>query len=114
MTEDIKAALSRSQAGMRFIAQMSIYNRGDFERLEQFLADSYHALDDPADLADFFSEQYSTAGKLRVKSIVEVDDHFAKVILEAQQQDSLYEMELRVEPDYPHRVTAYRFEAIQP
>jgi hypothetical protein len=36
-----KIILAHSQAGLRFIAQMTVYNRGEFERLRQFILTNY-------------------------------------------------------------------------
>ncbi len=37
------AALVTSNAGMRLMAQQMLYNRGDFERLREFIGESYTA-----------------------------------------------------------------------
>jgi hypothetical protein len=108
---DDKLALRISQAGMRFIAQMTIYNSGDFERLRQFISESYH----PDLLASMSVEErvaefrswYQTLGKVRVKQVIGTGKHHVIVLVETQTGDGYFLNELKVEEDYPHRVIAF-------
>ena len=109
--EQDKFALRASQAGMRFIAQMHIYNGGDEMRLTQFIADSYHAdqlaaLPVAARLADL-QQMRSEAGRVKVKQVMATNEHHVIVIVAAEQDDRLYYMEMRVEEEYPHRITQF-------
>lgn len=107
---DDKTALRASQAGMRFIAQMTIYNSGNFERLRTYIAESYHPdllAEQPVDdwLAAF-GEQYEALGKLRVVQLVGTGQYHVMVLLEAQLADDLLLNDVQVEEDYPHRILA--------
>lgn len=113
---DDRVALRISQAGMRFIAQMTIYNSGDFERLSQFISESYHAgalANDPLDeRLDDFRYQYETLGKVRVRQVIGTGKHHVLVLLEAEKSDSFFLNELKVEEDYPHHITEFNFTAV--
>lgn len=106
-----KLALRASQAGMRFIAQMTIYNSGDFARLRQFVAESYHAdllAEQSIDArVDEFRQRYDAVGKLRVHQVIATGKHLVIVLLSAQNDDQFYLNELKVEEDYPHHVIGY-------
>ncbi len=41
MDETARQQLTRSHAGMRLVAQLSIFNKGDFDRLRQFMTNYY-------------------------------------------------------------------------
>jgi hypothetical protein len=108
---DDKLALRLSQAGMRFIAQMTIYNSGAFDRLRTFIAESYH----PDLLAQQPDEEwlallralYETLGKVRVRQVIGMGKHHVIVLLETQHGEGYFLSEIKVEEDYPHRITAY-------
>ncbi len=114
---DDKLALRISQAGMRFIAQMTIYNSADFERLRTFLAESYHpdllAQESAEERLADFREQYATIGKLRVRQVVGTGKHHVIVLLEAQNQDEFFLCELIVEEEYPHLITDYALATVE-
>jgi hypothetical protein len=109
-----KLALRRSQAGMRFIAQMTIYNSENTERLRQFIADSYHdTLLQEADTETRLHDLQQTlqqVGKLRVKQVMATNEHQAIVVMQAQQAEGLFYCEVQVETDYPHKITRYLFQ----
>ena len=108
---DDKLALRISQAGMRLIAQMTIYNSGDFERLRQYIEESYH----PDILADetveqrlaIFREQYETIGKVRIKQVIGSGKHHVIVLLETENEEGYLLNELKVEEDYPHQIIVF-------
>ena len=109
---DDKLALRISQAGMRFIAQMTIYNSGDFERLHQFVDESYAEAalaEQPVDarIAEF-QQRYATLGKLRVQQVIGTGKHHVLVLLRAQNDDEFYLNELKVDEEYPHLIIEYR------
>ncbi len=105
---DDKFELRISQAGMRFIAQMTIYNSGNFERLRSYVAESYHpdvlAQESLEERLDDFRYQYETLGKLRVVQLVGTGKHHVIVLLKAQKVDDYFLNSLEVEEDYPHRI----------
>lgn len=107
---DDKIALRISQAGMRFIAQMTIYNSGAFDRLLTFIDESYHpdllAQESAQERLRHFQAQYTEWGKLRVRQVIGTGKHHVVVLLDAQNSDEYLVGELHVEGDYPHRVTA--------
>jgi hypothetical protein len=106
-----KLALSGSQAGMRFIAQMKFYNDANFERLRVFIEDSYM----PELLAEhnttvrltMLQEQLKTMGRLRVKQVLAAGKHQVGVAVSAELTDELFFIEVQVEEDYPHRIMKF-------
>ncbi len=108
---DDKLALRVSQAGMRFIAQMTIYNSGDFDRLRQFIGESYA----PALLGDAgvdawldsFRAQREEVGKLRVRQVIGTGKYHVIVLLEAEKGDDLILSEMKVDEEYPHLIVEY-------
>jgi hypothetical protein len=111
--EQDKIALRASNAGMRLIAQTTIYNSGDAERLTQFVTDSYHdnALEEnsAAKRLEEFQTLFSQIGRMKVKQVVGTNKHHAVVILEAEKDDGFYYTEIEVEEDYPHKILRYQF-----
>jgi hypothetical protein len=112
---DDKIALRISQAGMRFIAQMTIYNAGDFDRLSKYISDSYHpdalASEPLSERLDDFCYQFETFGKVRVRQVIGTGKHHVLVLLEAEKSDDFFLNELKVEEDYPHHITEFNFTA---
>ena len=108
---DDKLALRISQAGMRFIAQMTIYNSGDFDRLRQYIEESYHpdllAQESVEDRLAIFHEQHATIGKVRVTQVVATGKHHVVVVMEAEREEGYLVNEMAVEDDYPHRIVAF-------
>ncbi|MGJ3238704.1 MAG: hypothetical protein ACFE0Q_08365 [Anaerolineae bacterium] len=114
-----KVALRASQAGMRFIAQTHIYNSGNWERLRQFIADSYSAdlLDDqPVDgRLQMFQTTQERVGRLKVKQVVATHDHRVVLIVETETGEHPYFLvDLIVEEDYPHKIIAYSHQPLAP
>lgn len=112
-----KLALRKSQAGMRFIAQMHLYNQENPDRLRQFIEDSYNddllAAQDVEQRLDELLSQVGRLGKLRVKQVLAANEHHVVVIMEAQNAPGFYYSEFKVEPDYPHKITFYLFQPMQ-
>ena len=106
-----RTALQQSQAGMRFIAQMTIYNSGDFRRLRTFIREGYHesALESEslAERLAVFRQMYAAIGRLRIRQVIATDKHHIVVMLEAEKSDVLFLNDLQVHPDYPHQILAY-------
>ena len=105
---DNRATLAGSQAGMRFIAQMTIYNSGDFERMRSFIVESYSPdlvePDSVDERLEDFRAQRAAVGKLRVRQVVGTGKYHVIVLLEAEQGEDFILSELKVEEDYPHRI----------
>ncbi len=113
-----KLALRASQAGMRFIAQMTIYNSGDDTRLAQFIDQAYHPqLLDAQSVAgrvQVFKTTRNRLGRLKVKQVIATGEHQAIVVMETEHTNDYFMMQIQVEEDYPHRITAYMHQPLQP
>jgi hypothetical protein len=116
MADTTQQTLARSHAGMRLIAQTTLYNRGDFERLRTFVADNYRPESlDVMSAKDRFLDlkmTYRVAGKLRVRQVVAVGEHRVVVMLQGQKNSSIYLAQLAVEEDYPHKVLDYHHQLL--
>jgi hypothetical protein len=108
---DNRATLAGSQAGMRFIAQMTFFNQGDFDRLRTFITYGYDPalLDDQSvdDRLHQLQSIYKTLGKMRVSEIISADKYRVAMLLEAQHASDLYYTRIKVGEDYPHHVIQY-------
>ncbi|MCB9450630.1 MAG: hypothetical protein H6672_04280 [Anaerolineaceae bacterium] len=107
---DLKTALALSSAGKRFIAQMTLYNTGNFERLATFIAESYTpeqlAEQSAADRLAALQQAHTEAGRLRVFHHVSVTDYRVVLLLQSE-SGSLYYNRLKVDEEYPHLITQY-------
>ena len=114
-----KVVLRASQAGMRFIAQSHIYNTGNWERLQSFIADSYH-VDKLAEQAaehrlDIFKTTFDKVGRMKVKQVVGTHEHRAIVVVEVEHGELPYFLvDIAVEEEYPHKIIAYSHQPLQP
>lgn len=105
-----QAALGKSHAGLRLIAQLRLFNRADFPHLRQFITESYH----PDALAEQrVSERlaslrllHADSGRLRVNQAIAVDPHHVVVMAQTERGGYVL-LDLMVEEDYPHRITAF-------
>jgi len=106
-------AVIKSQAGMRFIAQQTIYNKGDFQRLRQFIEDSYAEnilAVDPVDRRVLdLKTSYKLNGRLKVKQVIGTSEHQVVLVLEAEKNDDYLYAEMQVEDEYPHKITHFLF-----
>ncbi|NWG15083.1 MAG: hypothetical protein HXY41_00470 [Chloroflexi bacterium] len=104
-----QAYLTGNSAGMRLIALLTLYNRGDFDRLRAYIADNYApaALAEQdadartADLRDRF-EQW---GKLRIEQVLGIAEHQVIALVQAQEGGGYHALQVAVEEDFPHRLT---------
>ena len=107
---DLKTALALSSAGKRFIAQMTLYNSGNFDRLATFIAESYTpeqlAEQPAADRLAAMQQAQDEAGRLRIFHHISVDDYRVVLLLQ-NQTGNLYYNRLKVSEDYPHLITQY-------
>lgn len=108
MQEVNKDLLKKSAAGMRLIAQVTLYNRGDFARLKTFISESLHPtlLDEqPASSrVAVLKAQYRLSGKLRVQQIIATDKHHVVVLMQQERRSDFLMTSLAVEEEYPHRI----------
>ncbi len=102
-----KATLRLSNAGMRLIAQQTLLNNGDAERLRVFITDSYAASALESQPVVSRLADLQALGKLRVFQVLAADKHRVVLLMQAQRDDALYMVELAVEEDYPHKITQY-------
>ncbi|MGB1288853.1 MAG: hypothetical protein ACPG7F_20135 [Aggregatilineales bacterium] len=113
-----RLAMQQSQAGMRFIAQTSIYNTGNFERLRQFIADSYHdtqlAETSVEARLNALQQMQKEVGRIKVKQLLAVNEHYVIIALETEHGDNLIYTELKVEEDYPHKITLFMQRPLTP
>lgn len=96
---------------MRLIAQTSIYNKGDFARLRDYIRENYApaALEDGSDeeRLRFFHDLYRQIGRLRVKHVVSTEKHHVVVVMESERGDDFFVNDLECEEDYPHKITYF-------
>src|SRR3990172_7320686 len=116
MVADYRQMLSRSQAGLRFIALMTIFNHNDDERLRQFIADNYIAAAleerDSAARAQDFAGIFAQTRKLRVQQVMGVSEYQAIIILQAQADLGFYLHTVLVEQEYPHKIISYAHQPV--
>jgi hypothetical protein len=112
---DDKTALKTSSAGMRLIAQTTIFNGKDFARLRQYITDNYHeVLLSEIPVSTWLAEMkavYRLAGKLRVGQVVGISKYQAIVTMESE-HGGRYLVQITVEEDYPHKVLGYQLSAL--
>jgi hypothetical protein len=107
-----QALLVPSNAGMRLIAQLTIFNKGDFNRLRDYISENYDPLalevaSAKARLVEF-KAVYRMSGKMRIDRVVAADKHQALVVVEGERAD-FYMMQVTVSEDYPHKVLVCTF-----
>ena len=106
-----KVAIARSKAGRRFIAQMSLYNEGDFERLHEFIETGYYnmiLMQNPVErrILDLKTTR-KLHGRLKVDDVESAEEYSIKVILSTEKNDKRLRLEMIVHEDYPHLVLHY-------
>ena len=111
MSEAVRPNLAGSNAGMRLIAQCGLLKRGDDARLREFLRTGYTeaalqccAVDER--LAALQADQ-ARYGPLQPRQVLALEKHHALVLMQAQGNGAYLLCEMRVEEDYPHRITAF-------
>ncbi len=108
---DDKTALKLSNAGMRLIAQTTILNSGDTNRLRDFIVNNYTpgALEEQAPDArvQAYQASFEQTGKLRVFQVLATDKHRVIVLMQAQADGAMYYTEIAVEEDFPHKIITY-------
>lgn len=103
--------LGGSNAGMRLIAQCGLLKRGDEARLIEFLRSGYTEAalrESPATerLAALQADQ-ARHGPLKPTQVLALEKHHALVLMQARDSETYLLCEVKVEEDYPHRITEY-------
>ncbi len=111
MTNDIKQHLVASHAGIRLIAQLTIFNKADFERLRTYLQDNYadellEELPAKTRLAEL-KAIFRLYGKMRVEQVVAAGKHEVIVVLVSERDASVFLSQMAVQEDFPHKVTFF-------
>ena len=109
--------LVTSNAGMRAIAQTTLYNKGDFARLRQFIEQNY----DEEMLAEVgagvrlaeMKATYRLAGRLKIEQVIGIDKHRALIAVSAE-HGGMYAMQMIVAEPYPHKILAYVLQPLIP
>ncbi len=108
-------ALVMSQAGMRLVAILTLFNKGDFARLRQYLREHFAelALEENSAAARLAELRLlrANAGRQRLRQVVGVEKHRVIALMDAE-SGGLFIHELMCEEDYPHKVTAHHFAQI--
>ncbi len=106
-----KSALKTSSAGIRLIAQTTIYNSGDQQRLSEYIASNYAPMaleQQPLDARlQALQSDLDGIGRLRVRQVMATSDHYVIVLMENERGEGFTYVDLRVEEDYPHLITAF-------
>ena len=109
--------IAASKAGRRFIAQMNLYNGGDFKRLRQFVHSSYYDLilmENPADrrLLDLKTTR-KLHGRLKVVEVKKAEDYAIDLIMQGEKGLSQLRAEMVVNENYPHQIIHYSMRPIE-
>lgn len=106
-----KQLLGQSAAGMRLIAQMTLYNRAEFGRLKEYVSEYYHpTLLEEQPVSRWIAvlkAQYRLVGKLHIRQVVGTDKYEVIVLTESERGQGFQVVNLAVEEDYPHRVVRF-------
>lgn len=107
-----KLALTTNPAGMRLIAQLTLYNAGKWERLDRYLADSYAepllVAENVTERLHAFTADYQMLGRLKVGQVLALDKYHVVVLLQSELGDVLQVHDLTVEEEHPHKITDYK------
>ncbi len=102
--------LVSSQAGLRLIAMLTLFNGAKFDRLRAYIKEHYTqtALEAEPAAVRLAALKVILAdhGKLRVRQVVAAEKHRVVVLLDTQDA-RLYMADMACEDDYPHKVAAF-------
>lgn len=103
--------ISASKAGRRFIAQMRLYNAGDFERLRQFMRSGYDdivLMSHPVErrLLDLKITR-KLHGRLKVAQVEAAEDYALQVMMTPEKGAARLRLKLTVGENYPHQIKRY-------
>jgi hypothetical protein len=112
-----QSALVNSNAGMRAIAQTTLYNKGDFARLRQFIEQNYHEerlaeVGAGVRLAEF-KATHRLAGRLKIEQVIGIDKHRALIAVSGE-HGGMYALQMIVAEPYPHKILAYVLQPLIP
>lgn len=111
-----KQILTLNRAGRRFIAQTTIYNGGDAERLRVFIRDSYDdallAAESVEERLAAFRRAYDEHGRLRVRQVIATDEYQIIVLMQTEKDEAYFLNQMTVQDDYPHKVTQFSQTAV--
>ncbi|RMG86443.1 MAG: hypothetical protein D6712_07545 [Chloroflexi bacterium] len=109
--EATKQVLMKTQVGLRFIAMMAIYAKGDMERLRQYIAEYYTddalASKSVEERLAEFEVAHEQVGRFRVQQLMGLSDYQAIIITETEKGGGFYMHQMQVEEEYPHKVIEY-------
>ena len=109
--------IAASKAGRRFIAQMKLYNAGDFARLRKFLRSGYYDLvlmEHPVERRLFdLKTTRKLHGRLKVAGVAAADEHHVNLILEGENRGTRLRLELDVSERYPHQIMRYSLRPLE-
>jgi hypothetical protein len=111
MSDTARQHLITSHAGIRLIAQLTIFNKGDFDRLRAYLHDNYaeetfNDISAKTRLAEL-KAIYRMNGKMRIEQVVAAGEYEVIVALVAERGEAVYLTQMAVQEDYPHKVTFF-------
>lgn len=114
-----KFYLRASQAGMRFLAQTHIFNTLNWERLQQYISESYHEdqLEQQSieSRVQVFKTFYEKVGRVKVKQVIGTHEQRVVVVVEAEKGEvPFFLVDVVVEEDYPHKIIGYSQQPMQP
>lgn len=111
MSEGGRINLAGSNAGMRLIAQCGLLKRGDDERLREFMRAGYTEAALQCCAADerlaALQADRARHGPLQPRQVLALEKHHALVLMQATCSGAYLLCELKVEEDYPHRITEF-------
>jgi len=114
---DIAKQIGQSKAGRRFIAQMNMYNSGDFERLEDFMRGGYYDLilmENPIERRVFdLKMTRKLHGRLKVAEVESAEEYSIALIMSTEKNDKRLHLKMVVDENYPHQITHYSLVPIE-
>ncbi|MCY3832572.1 MAG: hypothetical protein OXG85_06115 [Chloroflexi bacterium] len=113
---NLKQKIGASKAGRRFIAQMRLYNEGDFWKLRGYLRAGYYdlaLLESPVErrLLDLKATR-RLHGRLKVDHVEVTDDYGIQLLMSGEKNGSRLRLKMNVNGSYPHQVTHYSLEPV--
>ena len=115
MTE-LRQKIGASKAGRRFIAQMRLYNEGDFRKLRGFMRSGYYDLtlmENPVErrLLDLKATR-RLHGRLKVEDVEIAKDYGIQLIMAGERDGARLRLRMVVTESYPHQITHYSLQPL--
>lgn len=111
-----KDELMKTAAGRRLIAYLTIFNKGNMDRINDYIRDNYsdqafetRSQDEWLQWTEDIQTQVS---KLRIHQVVAADDHHVVVLVQAQKDSAFYMCDYKVDDEFPHKVLTYTHQAV--